>query len=181
MSNLHRIQWIDVMIRAGRHLNCSTIAAHFEISRRQATRDIEYLRDSMGAPVAFDPAENGYYYTDTTFVLPAQVISTEEQRALAYLAHQYRQSGGALGEQLALLFARLAGEEGGAAVSQQYITREEFQEFAQGMKDLLRRFLDFFLSYGLELGQEPKDNTFGELVQKLQTLSASTNKSKPAK
>ncbi len=80
-----------------------------------------------------------------------------------------------------LINDQLAGEEGGAAVSQQYITREEFQEFAQGMKDLLKRFLDFFLSYGLELGQEPKDNTFGELVQKLQTLSASSNKPKPAK
>ena len=40
------------------------------------------------------------------------------------------------------------------------------------MKDLLRRFLDFFISYGMELGQEPKDSTFTELVQKLQTLSA---------
>ena len=40
------------------------------------------------------------------------------------------------------------------------------------MKDLLRRFLDFFISYGLELGQEPKDSTFSELVQKLQSLSA---------
>jgi predicted DNA-binding transcriptional regulator YafY len=113
VSNLHRIQWIDTMIRAGRHPNCSTIAAHFEISRRQATRDIEYLRDSMGAPLAYDPGENGYFYTDETFVLPAQLVSSEEQRALAYLSHQYRQSGGALGEQLALLFARLAGEEVG--------------------------------------------------------------------
>jgi hypothetical protein len=58
-----------------------------------------------------------------------------------------------------------------------YVEREEFQEFAQGMKDLLRRFLDFFISYGMELGEEPKDNTFNELVQKLQTLSASSGRS----
>jgi hypothetical protein len=80
-----------------------------------------------------------------------------------------------------LINDRLAGEEGTAAFSQQYISREEFQEFSQGMKDLLRRFLDFFLSYGLELGQEPKDNTFAELVQKLQTLSTNSNKPKPSK
>lgn len=67
------------------------------------------------------------------------------------------------------------------AVSNQYITREEYQEFALGMKDLLRRFLDFFISYGLELGQEPKDNTFNELVQKLQTLSANAGKLKSSK
>jgi hypothetical protein len=71
------------------------------------------------------------------------------------------------------------GESGTS--SQQYVTREEFQEFAQGMKDLLRRFLDFFISYGLELGQEPKDNTFSELVQKLQSLSATGGKPKASK
>jgi hypothetical protein len=69
-------------------------------------------------------------------------------------------------------------EKGGEGSSQQYVSREEFQEFAQGMKDLLRRFLDFFISYGLELGEEPKDHTFNELVQKLQTLSASGGKPK---
>jgi hypothetical protein len=69
-------------------------------------------------------------------------------------------------------------EQGGDVSSQQYVSREEFQEFAQGMKDLLRRFLDFFISYGLELGEEPKDHTFNELVQKLQTLSATGGKPK---
>lgn len=70
--------------------------------------------------------------------------------------------------------------EGGIS-SHQYVSREEFQEFSQGMKDLLRRFLDFFLSYGLELGQEPKDGTFSELVQKLQSLSASGGKPRSSK
>jgi hypothetical protein len=68
--------------------------------------------------------------------------------------------------------------ESATAITPQYVDREEFQEFTQGMKDLLKRFLDFFISYGLELGQEPKDNTFSELVQKLQTLSASGGKPK---
>jgi hypothetical protein len=69
-------------------------------------------------------------------------------------------------------------EQGGTVNSNQYVSKEEFQEFAQGMKDLLRRFLDFFISYGLELGQEPKDGTFNELVQKLQSLSATGGKPK---
>jgi hypothetical protein len=49
------------------------------------------------------------------------------------------------------------------------------------MKDLLRRFLDFFISYGLELGQQPKDGTFSELVQKLQSLAATGGKPKTPK
>jgi len=72
-------------------------------------------------------------------------------------------------------------EESGVSTAQQYVSREEYQDFTQGMKDLLRRFLDFFISYGLELGEEPKDHTFNELVQKLQTLSASGGKPKPGK
>ena len=67
--------------------------------------------------------------------------------------------------------------EDGAAPARNYVEREEFQEFSQGMKELLRRFLDFFISYGIELGEQPKDHTFADLVQKLQVLSASGGKS----
>ncbi|MFC2040854.1 hypothetical protein ACFLTY_00830 [Chloroflexota bacterium] len=51
------------------------------------------------------------------------------------------------------------------------VDREEFNQFAQGIKELLRNFLDFFLSYGLELGKQPQDKGFEELTQKLQALS----------
>ncbi len=33
-------------------------------------RDIEFLRDQMGAPLAFNPIENGYEYTEEGFTLP---------------------------------------------------------------------------------------------------------------
>jgi hypothetical protein len=76
---------------------------------------------------------------------------------------------------------QLGGGGGSESSSHQYVDREEFQEFSQGMKDLLRRFLDFFISYGMELGDEPKDHTFNELVQKLQSLSAGGGKPKTSK
>ncbi len=59
-----------------------------------------------------------------------------------------------------------------------YVDKEEFHQFAQGMKELLRNFLEFFISYGLELGKQPQDKTFEELSQKLQALSSSDNKAK---
>jgi len=62
--------------------------------------------------------------------------------------------------------------------NQNYVDREEFHQFAQGIKELLRNFLEFFLSYGLELGKQPQDKTFEELSQKLQALSSSDNKAK---
>jgi hypothetical protein len=80
-----------------------------------------------------------------------------------------------------LIDNQLGESEPNLAAGTQYVSKEEFQEFSLGMKDLLRRFLDFFISYGLELGQEPKDGTFAELVQKLQSLSASGGKPKISK
>ena len=65
------------------------------------------------------------------------------------------------------------------SVKQDYITKEEFDYFEQGTRELLRNFLEFFISYGLELGKQPKDDkTFEELSQKLQALSSSKNKAK---
>ena len=61
---------------------------------------------------------------------------------------------------------------------QNYITKEEFNQFQQGTRELLRNFLEFFISYGLELGKQPKDKTFDELSQKLQALGSSGNKAK---
>jgi len=59
-----------------------------------------------------------------------------------------------------------------------YVDKEEFRHFAQGMKELLRNFLEFFISYGLELGKQPQDKSFEELSQKLQTLGSSDSKAK---
>ena len=53
------------------------------------------------------------------------------------------------------------------------ITREEFHQFQEGTKELLRNFLEFFISYGLELGKQPKDTEFEQLTQRLQTLGSS--------
>ncbi|MGA7677231.1 MAG: hypothetical protein WCA51_02515 [Dehalococcoidia bacterium] len=54
-----------------------------------------------------------------------------------------------------------------------HITKEEFQQFEQGIRELLRNFLEFFLSYGLELGKQPTDRELEKLSQKLRALSAS--------
>ncbi|MCJ7669497.1 MAG: hypothetical protein MUO61_03135 [Dehalococcoidia bacterium] len=53
------------------------------------------------------------------------------------------------------------------------ITREEFHQFQEGTKELLRNFLEFFISYGLELGKQPSDNEFEQLARKLQSLGSS--------
>ena len=39
--------------------------------------------------------------------------------------------------------------------TQAYVTEEEFHEFRQGTRELLRSFLDFVVTFGLELGVGP--------------------------
>jgi hypothetical protein len=53
---------------------------------------------------------------------------------------------------------------------QKYASKEEVRAFQDDMKKLLRNFLDFFVSYGLELGKESPAAELGELASKLQGL-----------
>ena len=53
---------------------------------------------------------------------------------------------------------------------QQYATRDEVHSFEQDMKKLLKSFLDFFVSYGLELGKESPQSEFEELTSRLKEL-----------
>ena len=65
----------------------------------------------------------------------------------------------------------------GGTVNKNYVTKEELHQSLQGIKELLRSFLEFFLSYGLEVGKH-SDKNFNELSQKLQALTNSSNKEK---
>jgi hypothetical protein len=77
-----------------------------------------------------------------------------------------------------LIDRQLQEKPGKSSNNNNYVGKEEFNHFAAGMKELLRNFLEFFLSYGLELGKQPQDKTFEELSQKLQELESSGNKGK---
>jgi predicted DNA-binding transcriptional regulator YafY len=107
MGNLHRIQWIDSQLREGTYPNCTRIAENFEISIRQAARDVEYLKYTLGAPVEYSFTRRGFCYTEQTFVLPALFLDGEEREALHYLADRYRQAGGELTARLATLFEKI--------------------------------------------------------------------------
>jgi metal-responsive CopG/Arc/MetJ family transcriptional regulator len=52
----------------------------------------------------------------------------------------------------------------------QYATREELSSFEQDMKQLLKSFLDFFVSYGLELGENGQQIELEKFTNKLQGL-----------
>lgn len=107
LSNMHRLSWIDKQIRQKSYPNCVRIAEQFSLSQRQAARDIEYLRDSMGAPIEYCKKRKGYYYILDTFILGNILVTDQQQQGLAYLAEQYAKLESEHARHLSRLFRRI--------------------------------------------------------------------------
>jgi proteasome accessory factor B len=77
-----RILRIHQAIQARTYPSIPSLAELLEVSRRTVQRDIEFLRDQMGAPLAFNPIESGYEYTEDGFTLPEVKMTEGEVLAL---------------------------------------------------------------------------------------------------
>jgi predicted DNA-binding transcriptional regulator YafY len=88
-----RLLTLDRLVRAGDYPNARTMASALEVHPRTVYRDLDFLRDSWGAPLEFSHQHNGYYYRDADFALPLLRLSEGELVAL-FLAErvmeQYR-------------------------------------------------------------------------------------------
>ena len=79
---LPRIYFIDQEIASGRYPNGPRMAKKYETSLSSIMRDIEYMRDMMGAPIVYDFFKKGYYYSEKTFRLPAAYATADDLLAL---------------------------------------------------------------------------------------------------
>ena len=73
-----RLLFIDRKLRDGKYPNCITLAREWEVSGKTIQRDLDYMRDELSAPVAYDPLRHGYYYSEPNFSLPAMNISESD-------------------------------------------------------------------------------------------------------
>jgi proteasome accessory factor B len=73
-----RLLFIDRELRKGRFPNCRALAEEWEVSPKTIQRDIDYLRDTLNAPIAYDPVRFGFAYTEPNFRLPAISISESD-------------------------------------------------------------------------------------------------------
>jgi predicted DNA-binding transcriptional regulator YafY len=106
-SQFRRLAVLDREIRSGRTPNAFSFAKEYGISRRTVARDLELLRE-RGAPIEYDPAANGYVYTDRSWQLPAMEVSEGELLQLLVaerMAAQYR--GTPIAKNLEALFEKL--------------------------------------------------------------------------
>ena len=55
-SKFHHILLIDEEVRSGRFPSSKAIARKLELSDRTIRRNIEFMRDVLGAPIEYDPS-----------------------------------------------------------------------------------------------------------------------------
>ena len=73
-----RIQWLHKRILNQSYPNAQRLAERFHISHRQAQRDLETLKNKLGAPLAYDGKRKGFYYT-APYSLPLLVTSDNDE------------------------------------------------------------------------------------------------------
>ncbi|MBA3029050.1 MAG: WYL domain-containing protein [Desulfobacteraceae bacterium] len=91
-----RIVWFDRQVRNRKYPNASSLSTNFEIVLKTAQRNINFIRDRMGAPLEYDSLKRGYYYSDLTFSLPPLQADQEEMLALIIARNLLSQSAGGL-------------------------------------------------------------------------------------
>ena len=52
----------------------------------------------------------------------------------------------------------------------EFVTRESLADFERGIKELLRSFMEFFVTYSLEIGKESGDSDLESLTERLKEV-----------
>ena len=82
MSQMERIYKLDRLFRRKRPPSKREILEMFEISPAQFKRDLDYMRNRLGAPVTFDMEAGGYRYAAEEFNLPGLWFTEREVYSL---------------------------------------------------------------------------------------------------
>jgi len=105
---LHRIYEIHTWVKAGRYPNCQQLAKELEMTAKTVQRDINFMRDELNLPLAYDEQRHGYFYEKPVGDFPLLQLSRRELVTL-FLARQALSTvrGTRLEQELAQTFERL--------------------------------------------------------------------------
>lgn len=73
-----RYLWFHNRLQGKKYPKIGDLAGRFEISRRQAAREIEFMRLFLEAPIEYSREHNGYFYSRDNFQFPGLWVSEEE-------------------------------------------------------------------------------------------------------
>ena len=77
-----RLLELDRRIRNGEYPNCLTFSEEWEVSQKTVQRDIDFMRDQLGAPILYDRIKKGFYYANPNWFLPSLNITEGDLLAL---------------------------------------------------------------------------------------------------
>lgn len=107
-SVVMRMKRIFDLLKKDDFPNCQRLAEELETAPKTIQRDINFMRDRLGLPIAYDPQEHGYHFTEEVHEFPTVQVTQGELLALM-VAHksieQYR--GTPYHAQLETAFAKL--------------------------------------------------------------------------
>lgn len=110
-----RLQWervlkIEKAIRQGGFPSRSGLATLLEVTERTVQRDITFMKDRFGAPIAVSRRNGGYFYTEPAWFLPSVPLTEGELFSLLIARQavaQYR--GTPIVQTLENVFNKIAG------------------------------------------------------------------------
>src|SRR6266404_2024907 len=77
-----RIMRIHEAIRAGEYPNAATLARVFEVSSKTIQKDLQFMRDRLDLPLAYDSRRYGYHYEKEVTKFPIFQVTEGELFAL---------------------------------------------------------------------------------------------------
>lgn len=81
-SRLYRLCYIDKMVKAERYPNSHSLAEDLGVSKRTISRDVEFMRDSMSAPLEYNAKRRGLCYTEAGYTIGLLKLTEGELLAL---------------------------------------------------------------------------------------------------
>lgn len=80
--SFERYHWFHGQVKAGKRPNAGHLADRFEISRKQAQREIGFMRERLNAPLDYNPTRRGYEYSDPSYELSPLWFNEDELLSL---------------------------------------------------------------------------------------------------
>lgn len=99
---------LHARLQSNSYPNCRKMAEVLEVSYKTIQRDLDFMRDRLGLPIAYDQLKIGFYYTEPVQGFPSIEVSEGELVAL-FVAQKALQlyQGTAFAQQLGAAFRKI--------------------------------------------------------------------------
>jgi predicted DNA-binding transcriptional regulator YafY len=103
---------IDCFIREGKFPSVPFLSVELESSKRTIKRDVEFMRDRLNLPIAYDRQRCGYYYSEKCTPIPVYYLTQTEmeelRRVCDFMEDMCDSKAGTVFRKLLTRFAELA-------------------------------------------------------------------------